>query len=108
MKITHYRDPEGKFARRRTAKKLKRITLFILVAVIVIVLGVKSNWTSTEPVELKSELTVEQETQLLKQYELAKKETALKNRKAQLDAEYKEKSAIIEAELEAIRAEKVF
>lgn len=107
MKITDYRDPKGRFAKKRR----NRWILTLMILGLIVYLGVKSNWSSIEPVELQkaqeSELTQEQELYLKKQYELSVKETALKNKKAKLDAEYKSQSDSLEAELESIRAQKV-
>lgn len=113
MKITHWRDTQGKFAKKRRQRGNVKIVLLLIVIALIAILGYKANWTSYEPVDLKMEevrtheLTPEQEAQLKKQYELSIKETALKNKKAKLDAEYKSQSDSLEAELESIRAQKV-
>lgn len=112
MKITDYRDPDGRFARKAAYKKNRRITLFLVVITIIGIVGYKANWTSIEPVQLQQmeevqELTPEQQERLAKQYELARKETALNNKKDKLDAEYKTQSEAIELQLEQIRSEKL-
>ena len=118
MKITHYadytRNTRGQFKKKSNKKKI----LWAIVIAIIIFLGVKSDWTMIDTgmgVNSQSEgvqshiegLTPEQQAQLERQYELAKEETILKNKKDKLDAEYKAKSGEIEAQLEAIRAEKL-
>lgn len=116
MKITHWRDPQGKFAKKaRQAGNVKIVILLVVIAIIGI-LGYKSGWKMLEPVQLdetKTEqvssndegLTAEQKANLEKQYELAKQETALENKKAKLDADYKSQSDALETQLEAVRAQ---
>jgi vacuolar-type H+-ATPase subunit I/STV1 len=112
MKINDWRDPDGRFARRSRVKKNRRIVLALVVITVVGILGYKSNWTNVEPIQVSdkvevSDLTPEQQDKLQKQYELAKQETILNNKKDKLDAEYKTQSDAIEAQLEQIRSEKM-
>lgn len=124
MKIIDYRDPQGKFARRRRVKKNRIIVLFLVIIAIVGILGYKSSWTSIEPQQVRklpqcvrtledginieyvecdkqNDITPEQEAQLKKQYELSIKETTLLNKKVKLESDI----ANIEKELEGVRAE---
>jgi len=116
MKITHYADYTRNTRGQFKKKSNKKLVLWLIVIGIIIFLGVKSNWTMIDtdmgvrpqPEQTHVEgLTLEQQAQLERQYELAKQETILKNKKDKLDAEYKAKSSEIEAQLEAIRAEKL-
>lgn len=114
MKIIDYRDPKGRYARKSRQKGNVKIVLLLIVVAIIGVLYFKSHGTNIEPWQLitKSEtvekqdtveLTAEQEADLKNQYELAKQETALMNKKEKLDADYKAESVRIEGELESIR-----
>lgn len=114
-KITDWRDPKGRFAKKNRQKGNVKIVLLLIVIAIIGILYFKSHGTNIEPWQLvtkgetvqkpadTAELTAEQEADLKKQYELAKQETALMNKKTKLDADYKAESTRIESELESIR-----
>lgn len=116
LKIIDYRDPDGRFAKKNRQKGNVRIVLLLIAIAVIGILGYKSHWSNIEPWNLTAQtessnknddgLTAEQKANLEKQYELAKQETVLKNKKDKLDADYKAQSDSIEAQIENIRAQK--
>jgi hypothetical protein len=115
MKIIDYRDPKGRYARKNRQKGNVKIVVLLIVLAIIGILYFKAKGQNIEPwqliaknesaqkIESSPELTAEQEANLKKQYELAKQETVLMNKKTKLDADYKAESASIESQLESIR-----
>jgi len=111
MKINYYRNNEGKFKKKSKWKVLRNWVILI----VIVWFGVnvapdisKSLKTTPESVVIvKDEITPEQREMLKKQAYLAEREVIATNKKNKLDAEYKAESAKLEAELEAIRSEKL-
>lgn len=111
MKINYYRTSEGKFKKKSKWKVLRNWVILIIIVwfgVNIALNAPKSIKNTPESVvTVKDEITPEQREMLKKQAYLAEREVIATNKKNKLDAEYKAESAKLEAELEAIRAEKL-
>ncbi len=105
-------NPKGYNGHKKRSKARVFVNWMILIAVVGIILSIFFENKSVEPkteapaTEQNDTLTAEERANLKRQYELAEKEIILKKQKAALDADYKAKSEDIEAQLEAVRAEK--
>lgn len=111
MKTNYYRTDAGKFKRKSKWKVLRNWIILIIIVWLGVTIALDSSKSlKTAPesvVSTKDEVTPEQREMLKKQAYLAEREVIATNKKNKLDAEYKAESAKLEAELEAIRAEKL-